>query len=57
MIHLLYNRSIVPDAKDGRPFSDIPFQGVKALIKLFEKADLLTSEQKSEFENYKNTFG
>ena len=45
----------LPDAKDGRPFSDIPFQGVKALIKLFEKADLLTNEQKSEFENYKNT--
>lgn len=45
----------VPDAKDGRPFSDIPYQGAKTVIKLFEKADLLTDEQINELKEYKNT--
>ncbi|MGB6463140.1 MAG: hypothetical protein WBF38_02800 [Nitrosotalea sp.] len=45
----------IPDPKDGRPFADIPFQGVKTLIKLFEKANLLSDEQIEDFKNYKNT--
>ena len=43
------------DAKDGRPFGDIPFQGAKTVIRLFEKANLLSKEQLEEFKTFKNT--
>lgn len=42
------------EPKDGRPFGDIPFQGIKSIIKLFEKAELLSNEQIEDFKNYKN---
>ena len=44
----------ISDPKDGRPFADIPFQGVKTLIRFFEKANLLSTEQIEDFKNYKN---
>jgi len=45
----------ISDASDGRPFADIPFQGVKTVIRLFEKANLLSSEQIKEFKDYRNS--
>jgi len=48
-------RARITDAGDGRPFGDIPFQGAKTIIRLFEKANLLTSEQVQELKDYKNT--
>lgn len=45
----------LPDSKDGRLFLDLPFQGVKAIVGLFEKANLLTDIQIQEFREYKNS--
>ncbi len=55
MFTFVKSQAKLSDAKDGRPFSDIPFQGTKTVIKLFEKAGLLTDEQIKELKEYKNT--
>ncbi len=43
------------NSTDGRLFSDLAFQGVKAIIGLFQKAELLTETQIQDFKNYKNS--
>ena len=48
-------RAKIPDSGDGRPFGDVPFQGAKTVIRLFEKANLLSKEQLEEFKDFKNT--
>jgi len=54
LFSFIKERAKISDAGDGRPFGDIPFQGAKTVIRLFEKADLLTSEQLEEFKDFKN---